>query len=1334
MIQILSRSDLKFQRPRQLIGRFGTPRFPAFPCKGRQLFFLPGHTIPLADSRGPAHHPAMNMRRFFWGTMGCVAMGFLMAVGPASGGGEEDKPAGVSEAAYSDLMANEALDLKDLAEGAEIQRRFFNSITPPGVDLFQPMFPPVAPFFATNFADGFLDGLLGEDKYSVAIYPLSLVLDPKTRETLIYNADGELIASAPSDGISRTWPEDADPARVTLKIDLLPSEDVEPYLYTEDCIGATLANYASKSAKTPGTGGFAMRSLSANEFGISGFQRLTNGNMRLTVSNGAEVAEVFSYTIAYTSSVTTNELVTPEGETNIYTNTLWSPVSPPFNGLESDWTNRATNLALSGGVGVWEDSNISSNDRVRYYGVANWMESDGDKLTDGSEKFVYHTDPYSLDTDEDGLLDGYDIVVSIGDERYALWATNGIVYFENSGVRTFKGELSVGSDPLDDDTDDDGLPDGWEVLNGLDPTDADGDNGPEGDPDGDEFDNGLEWELGGPANNAAWNGNELAYRLTHAHPATYARWGATNLIGMRVTVTDSWDCVDGGNHGVQNHTDDLEVPALLDCGYYINITVEGSVEGVDSNYDKVSFEAFTNNPYFESHNDIPDDPGVEEYCLMVDEGAEKNNLIFGNTTVKLRYNTAGYRWHSDAYAEIVDATNTGPYNVVVAGDDAICVGNTESYSASGAAGPPYTWGGSGVSVSTNGDVTGSYPGLATVMATGSNGCSGEKQIIVLQPGIGSVAPLADRTLHPDAARKSLSLMQTLPSVWNGQMELSLSGAVAFLTPTGGVPFTSAIFTNSQLSQTIYLEGDGCGVGDASFSIVGPPGCGTNIPLQVFGVNATLTGVAEGDEESPGGFIADHTVHTNAPRTLLTLDACGPSGSSGDLELAWDPAVVHIYTAPTGGTALAQYSVPYAGFNGTNLYVEGVAPSNTILSWSYSGQADCEDLIQITVVRLELTNIKFNHDTATSANDAINIRQNYANEYDISNGEWVKGGTNIPVCYTTNKVVTIKARFTVQPTSITSADIWAISTDSGGSLGDVNMTNVTFSGGISSPIYVAFQVSGTTPICIQKTVNDVWQWKTENVNGLGSSAWDMNTSGLHTVYTILNDPVAPWSNDWNGGYNPSNAWTKALDFAIVDASSGGDSTASNALAHITQYLHTGFGLTYDITNGAPAYFQYPVFHLSEYIDKSGGGNVVPARSGNIVNCYDQAGGVTILGCLIGIPVEARFMEPFGYINIVNLIGVGSCNNPFYGNSLYPSNAVTGTNDLTRSAFWNHMFTRLSGKVCDSCAGPCVGTQTETQYISDTVDTSTYDEQYPAGWPSAAGDPANISPVGTIPDID
>ena len=138
--------------------------------------------------------------------VGCVSFCVLGSVALVLASRAQEKPIGVSEESYADFMASEALDVKDLAEGAEIQRRFFNCITPPDFSLFQPMFPPVVPFAATNFTDAFLDNLVGEDKNSVAIYPLSLVLDPKTRETLVYNAEGKLIATIPADGRSRTWP------------------------------------------------------------------------------------------------------------------------------------------------------------------------------------------------------------------------------------------------------------------------------------------------------------------------------------------------------------------------------------------------------------------------------------------------------------------------------------------------------------------------------------------------------------------------------------------------------------------------------------------------------------------------------------------------------------------------------------------------------------------------------------------------------------------------------------------------------------------------------------------------------------------------------------------------------------------------------------------------------------------------------------------------------------------------------------------------------------------------------------------------------------------------
>ncbi|MGD9611797.1 MAG: choice-of-anchor Q domain-containing protein [Kiritimatiellia bacterium] len=305
-------------------------------------------------------------------------------------------------------MANEVLDLQDLAEGAEIQRRMYNRMTPPGFSWLQPMFPSVAPFDAGYFDESFLDGLLGEDRNSVAVYPLSLVLDPETRETLVYNAEGKLIASVPADGVSRTWTDDADPARVTLQLDLLPSEDVEPYLYVGDRIAKAEESVASKSAKSPRTGGIILKSLGVGEFGFADAETQTNGNMRLTVTNGTDMAEVYSYTVWHTSSVVVVTWTNEESNVVTETNTLWTPVSSPYNGLDNEWECGTTNLVLTNGVGVWEDSNISSNAKVRFYGAAKRTDTDEDGLTDGAEYFVHHTSPASSDTDEDGMPDGWE--------------------------------------------------------------------------------------------------------------------------------------------------------------------------------------------------------------------------------------------------------------------------------------------------------------------------------------------------------------------------------------------------------------------------------------------------------------------------------------------------------------------------------------------------------------------------------------------------------------------------------------------------------------------------------------------------------------------------------------------------------------------------------------------------------------------------------------------------------------------------------------------------------------------------------------------------------------
>ena len=329
------------------------------------------------------------------------------------------KPVAVDADRYADFMTNEALDVQDLAEGAEIQRRAFSRMTPPGLSWVQPMFPLTLPFDSTNYDEKFLDALLGEDRNSVAVYPLTLALDSKTRETWIYNAEGKPIATLPSEKTSRAWPEGSDPARVVLRLDLLPAEDVEPYLYAEDRIAATVAAFSEKAAKSARKEAVAKSSLSGGQFGFADARKLTNGNFRLTVTNGTAAAEIYSFTVWHTSSTVVSTWTNDLDEVVVSTNVVWMPVSPPYDGLESAWEVETTNLLLTNGVGVWEDASATSAARVRFYGATQRADSDEDGLTDGAEIFLHRTDPSLSDTDGDGMSDGWEV-------SYGLNARSGL--------------------------------------------------------------------------------------------------------------------------------------------------------------------------------------------------------------------------------------------------------------------------------------------------------------------------------------------------------------------------------------------------------------------------------------------------------------------------------------------------------------------------------------------------------------------------------------------------------------------------------------------------------------------------------------------------------------------------------------------------------------------------------------------------------------------------------------------------------------------------------------------------------------------------------------------
>jgi hypothetical protein len=98
------------------------------------------------------------------------------------------------------------------------------------------------------------------------------------------------------------------------------------------------------------------------------------------------------------------------------------------------------------------------------------LTREGDEDLDGItnwDEFQGATSPSNPDSDGDGLLDGDSITVSSGDARHSAWAALGIVFTDDGGQRTFRGEIAMGTDPLKADTDGDSLSDGVETNTGI---------------------------------------------------------------------------------------------------------------------------------------------------------------------------------------------------------------------------------------------------------------------------------------------------------------------------------------------------------------------------------------------------------------------------------------------------------------------------------------------------------------------------------------------------------------------------------------------------------------------------------------------------------------------------------------------------------------------------------------------------------------------------------------------------------------------------------------------------------------------------------------------------
>jgi hypothetical protein len=326
----------------------------------------------------------------------------------------------------------------------------------------------------------------------------------------------------------------------------------------------------------------------------------------------------------------------------------------------------------------------------------------------------------------------------------------------------------------------------------------------------------------------------------------------------------------------------------------------------------------------------------------------------------------------------------------------------------------------------------------------------------------------------------------------------------------------------------------------------------------------------------------------------------------------------------------------------------------------------------------LTAIKFNHDSASSTGDAINIRRNATQvvlvpEWRIETANTAESIAVYSLKETTGNTLTIQAKFKKQTTQAEQLHIralvssppslpqewrywldyiqlyyptyylyysnyinfyWSQLWKSGWDvLGEVKATLVDFNAGEESG-YQTFELLNPKIWSRGVGIHYVrWQWQYRETP---SDPWETFANTHHKIYTILQLPTDPWQQTPYSESNTQLPWTDVLDYACSWASA--TTTLDSAAARITHSTYDlGINtLEYGCAVSGLTAYAFPEFNCTAFLERLRG----DIGRGPYVNCSDCATIVSTFANILGCDLSQAQMGTYGRPFSTNpILGIG-----------------------------------------------------------------------------------------------